>query len=238
MKARRLCRRSTRSAMARDEAPSGSSDRSLPPERRNLLGELQGRGVTILLCSCHRLLGDGDQLFRCAGVDRRDRLRWAFDDLSQNCERRGLAARRYVRWSSGEDRVENRPERIDVRRRIHLLHVAGGLLGRHEHRSTGNRAGGSDERVLRIVALFTAPAAMDRGQWILAAETQSRGVPILGPDDLREPPVHDVRFAERADTDVVRLEVAVDNALRMSERDRLRDAGERAEHPGDSVRRS
>ena len=71
---------------------------------------------------------------------------------------------------------------------------------------------------------MTVPAAVPRDPGGRARRIVRRRL-----DEARDPPVHDEHLAERADHDVLGLQVAVDHAVRVRERDGIADALEDAE---------
>jgi hypothetical protein len=170
-------------------------------------GEVLGRRVPRRRGRGHRLHADRLQRRRDAGGD--GGRAGVVDPLRElNGVGRVPAA---VWWPAGEEVVEDGAEPEDVRRRAGVR-VADGLLGRHERRRADRPPGGGP--LVRVGRVGAVRLARLRGRRRRLA------------DHLRQPPVHDERLAERADHDVRRLQVAVDDPLRVRVADRLADGGE------------
>ena len=130
---------------------------------------------------------------------------------------------------AGEDLAEDRAQTEDVGTAVDSLDFAGGLLRRHVRRRAQHAAR------LRVVHVRTAPHRRDHAQlgrglgvWLIG------NTPFL--QDLRQPPVHHLHLAERADHHVRRLQVAVDDAPGVGVGHRLADGLEDGEKAGEVVR--
>ncbi len=127
------------------------------------------------------------------------------------------------RWAEGEQGVKNRAESIDVAARIDGFVRPTRLLWRHEMR-------GADERVGRCHrGVFLLPhRAHDSA---LDPVRVHRALRSFFVDDFGEPPIHHQHFAKVADHDVRRLQVAVDDALRVRESNGVADFLEERQQP-------
>ncbi len=95
--------------------------------------------------------------------------------------------------------MQDRSERVDIGAGVEPVDLTARLLGRHVGR-------GADQRALRRLVAVAGPAG------------QGRRFGIRFRDPLGHAPVHHQRLAERADHDVCRLEIPVDEPLRVGER--------------------
>ena len=182
----------------------------------------------------------------------RDRRQFARDGpLRGALNRRRNAARDHIikdgaqlaaahRRGQGQQLIEDRPQRIHIAAFVHRCDVATGLLGRHVGRRALDRhPAGFDLAVVAAEAFddggqtFIRSLAdlgrrdgklrgrqLGRDRWSGLGEAPGPLDPAPNP---RQAPVHDQHFAEVADHDVARLEVAVDNPAIMGE-------GRRIEH--------
>jgi hypothetical protein len=170
-------------------------------EGPDVVGQRFHVGIPLLPIPLHGLPADrfefGRNLVQGTPFPRRHRR--ADLGLPQDLGHRGPGVRRLVR----EHLVEEGPQGVDVRLFGYVLHVAARLLGGH----VGRR---SDDVPVQRPPRFRLVA--DRVD-------ESGPGPILSVADLGQPPVHDQHFPERADHDVFRFEVAVDNALAVGEGD-------------------
>ena len=125
------------------------------------------------------------------------------------------------RRAQREDRVEQLAEHVDIGARVDLIERAARLLGRNVRRRA------DDEAVHRLkTAWVRLSLRVHLRVDSLAAFHRARHV-------FCEAPIHHEHFAERADHDVVRLQVAMHHPLGMRERhgiaDLLKNGDQRAE---------
>src|SRR5262249_41659688 len=112
-------------------------------------------------------------------------------------------------------------ERSDITARLFRRHVSGGAHDCAVARDLGD-GGGIVSRV-GFVGLQNGDVSFDRGRKEIGG----------GGENLRKAPVHDQNFAERADHDVGRLEIAVKHAAGVRESDGVADPKEYAKTIGD-----
>ena len=129
---------------------------------------------------------------------------------------RGLSA--VVQRLQREDLEEDRAERVDVGARVDAIALAADLLGRHVPRRADHRAVCGAARQSRDGRLEAWPRSRSTLAGGLRTSSSRRR------RSLREPPVEHVDLAEVAEHDVRRLEIAVEHAARVRERDREADA--------------
>ena len=162
-------------------------------------GQLRGRRVAARGKGVHRLVDDRDELARSAGLPRGERGVTAGGGRREHLLDRGAGVRRHA----SEQVVEHRAERVDVGPLVDGL--AAGLLRRHVGGRAEHRP---DARLVRSAGHGRARAAV---------LCNRRAAQVL-----RQAPVHEHGLPERAHEHVRRLEVAVDDALAVGVRDRLR----------------
>jgi len=188
-------------------------DDAVLEERREIRRHLGHVAVAPLPVAGHRLLADRHQLRRGLAGEGRDLRGRPLLDAAPDGVVVEARVERNVRHVSGEEVVEHRADRVDVRVRADLLELPRRLFGRHV-------GGGADDvpvhrakrRVRGLPAALVAIASqlrrLDR-EFRLKTDV----LPVRHPLDPREPPVHHVHFAEFAHHDVRGLEVAMDDAL-------------------------
>ena len=166
-----------------------------------ILGERGRRRVSIVGVARHRLRDDRAEL---AG-DRGDRGGERPRRSGEHAIERGLGRRVGVGRRAGEQLVEDRADRVDIRALVDEL--AARLLGGHVRRRADDLAG--DRRARARSRRRDVFARVRLGQIALAI--------------AREAPVDHDGLAERADHDVRGLEIAVDHALAVRVTDGVGD---------------
>ena len=176
----------------------------LPVDPRREVGDhRRGVGVSVLGLRGGGAGHDRAQLCRGGRLQRCRRRHVAGDHPSED-RPRAVALEGPL---AGEQLEQAHAQRPDVRALVH--DVAGGLLGAHVGGGAEHRAhcGGADAGQHRVP------------------------VRLLGDHRPREAPVHHLRLAERAEQDVVGLQVAVDDAAVVGVGHRLAGAEERPKQP-------
>ena len=198
-------------------------------EGREVFGQLQHRGVAVAAAVGHGLLADGRELHRHVLPQLVDTLGRTAEHLHEHDVGAQLLIRLAVGCAPREQVVEDGTHRVDVRLRADLVQLAARLFGCH----VGGRADhvavhGDQRRVGVFRGLLPAVRAhvADRG---VVAGVQPQVARVLAPLDLRETPVHHIGLTEAPDHDVGRLQVAVDDSLRVREGHRLAHAIDRAQ---------
>ena len=117
-----------------------------------------------------------------------------------------------------QDDRENGPEAEHIAAEIDLADGPDRLLRRHE-RQGAEDAAGLRERAVRIAQRLNFRGAVG----LVRVELRS----LAGRQDLGQPPVHDLHFAEVADHHIRGFQVAVDHLVRVGVGDRLTNGFER-----------
>ncbi len=211
-------RRAALSAHRADELPERAvrqgSHGVAAKEPAHVVGERRHRSVSIGGLQRRGFHDDGAKLARnlLAPAERLERcLVPAPRTLEGHDERGGVdgAAQR-------NDLEEHEAQRVLVRKLVELAIAPGGLFGRHVARSTEDSAG---ERQIPFGGCGAG------GQLVLVGDT----------DLFRDAPVHQVDLAEAADHDVRRLQVPVDDALVVGEREGLAELEEDLQARGERL---
>ncbi len=157
-----------------------------------LVGQVESRGISIPWVHCHRLQADCFE----RRINRTPQPPRGRENPAANSTQHvpHVAVREGV--VSDQHAVENRPKAVDVARRANPVQVARGLLGAHITRRPHHRAGLRHRRVRR------GPVGADG----LARRPSPHTRKQLG-----DPPIHDESLAERAEHDVLGLQVAMDD---------------------------
>ena len=113
-----------------------------------------------------------------------------------------------MRRAAGENLKQHRPQAIDIGPVVDLLDIPLGLLGRHVGRRADDVAA---ERGLHFGRIGDV-------------DGRSGGLGLVG--RFGQAPVEHQHFAEAAEDHIFWLQVAVDYAPRVSERNRVADADE------------
>ena len=177
-------------------------------------GEVQHAGEALRWLPRHGLRADREQGTRDVRGHRGSGGR---SGMGAGHGRRGRLLRRLAREHEAEDRTEG----VDVRARIDPLHLAARLLGGHVAGRSENRSMlGARCRIARV------PKFIIR-RFFGHARAARRGSLFAG--DLPHTPVHDKDLAERTHHHVLGLQVAMEHATIVRERNRLTDPLEEPE---------
>ncbi len=208
---------------AAEDALRIGGDGPLLEPRLDVVRERAGARVPIAGGPGHRLHADRVELARDGRIRGARVGRVEGEDLGDDLGGRPALEGRPARQGV----MERRPERVHVRVRTDPARVAARLLGRH----VGGRA--HDRPRLRLDA---GPFRADTGRGgVRSGRARAGRLPrplgIRPGEHLREAPVHHLDLAVAPDHDVLRLEIAVDDAALVGVVDGPADLDEDLEEP-------
>src|SRR5262245_58266978 len=99
--------------------------------------------------------------------------------------------------------------------------------------SGGMYAGVPSTLPARVASLSSRPESIAVAATVIASSVAPRGFNLLGRQDLGESPVHDLHFAEGTHHDVDRLQVPVNDSVRVRVPNRLAHLLEDGDRVGD-----
>jgi len=180
-------------------------DRLVGDPAVEVVGQVEGAGVSVRRVEGHGLATDGVEGTGHRAVDLSRRGVVAPPDVLEDFAD-GLARKR---GSAGQDRVEGRPQAVDVAGRAELLPIVFGLLRAHVGRSADRTDGGRPRP-------FGAGA---RGEGLLAAKPRV----FVAVERAGQAPVDDQRLVVLVQHHVLRFDVTVQDAPAVRIGDRVAD---------------